>query len=217
MKRLVIFLSILFIVSLGLVCSFAATEDKIFQVQPGPTETDMAKSADSNDAEADKIIDDARLKRKEGPLADPNKVMAAVREFEGLEQELEQVDKKSSDEIRLWLQRETDNRIGLAKSAHDQVEEEIMLIRKLAVEEGAKKTIAAIDGLLLNRQGRFDKLIEKLREERRELRRTQTMRGRYRPGQGGLQDRRVRGRIPEEEQGQLEQQDDTARPRNRRR
>lgn len=217
MKRLVISLSILLIASLGLISAFAATADRIYQIRPEPTETDMAKSADSNDAEANKIMADARLKRKEGPLADPNKVKAAVREFEGLEQELEQVDSKSSNEIRLWLQRETDNRIGLAKSAHDQAEEEIMLIRKTAVEEGAKKTIAAIDGLLLSRQERFDKLIEKLREERRELRRTQSTRSRYRPGQRGDQDRRVRGRTPEQEQGQLEQQDNTARPRTRRR
>jgi len=217
MKRLIIFLSILLIVSLGLARTFAATADKVFRVRPEPTETDMAKSADSNDAEANKIMADARLKRKEGPLADPNKVKAAVREFEGLEQELEQVDRKSSNEIRLWMQREADNRIGLAKSAHDQVEAEIMLIRKLAVEEGAKKTTAAIDGLLLSRQERFDRLVEKLQEERRELRRTRTTRSRYRPGQRDPQDRRIRGRTSEEEQGQLEQQDNDTRARYRRR
>ncbi len=136
------------------------------------------------------------------PLADPNKIEAAIKAFEGLDKELAELKRKSGEEIRQWFNKEDDNKTNLAKAAHEQSKEELMFIRKLAVEEGAKKTTAAIDGLLLSRQERFDKLIEKFQEEKRELRRTRTTRDRYRPGQRSPQERRTRGRQSEESTGQ---------------
>jgi len=136
-------------------------------------------------------------------LADPNKIESAIKEFEGLDKELAEVKRKSGDEIRQWFDKEPDNKTNLAKAAHENVTEEIMFIRKLAVEEGAKKTTAAIDGLLLSRQERYDRLIIRLQEEeKKELRRTRTTRDRYRPGQRYPQERRTRGQRPEEDAGQ---------------
>ena len=50
-------------------------------------------------------------------------------------------------------------------------------IRKLAYEDKAKKTTAAIDGLLLHRQMRFEELVKKMEEEQRTLQQTQDPRG----------------------------------------
>ncbi len=60
------------------------------------------------------------------------------------------------------------SRIGsLVKAMHSQAGVELELIRKLAAEEGAKKTIAAIDGLLLNRQERLKDAAKKSQQQRR--------------------------------------------------
>ncbi|MHC4327794.1 MAG: ankyrin repeat domain-containing protein [Planctomycetota bacterium] len=77
----------------------------------------------------------------------------------------EQLDRETQDEIRLWLQATMDNKPDLAKSIHPIIHAEIAMIRQ-AVGEEAKKTTAAIDGILLARQVRFDvytKLAETLR------------------------------------------------------
>ena len=130
-------------------------------------------------------------------LADPNKIEATIKVFEGLQKDLDELDKKGADETRQWLQKEAVNKITLAKDNHGRIMDELMFIRKLAVEEGAKKTTAAIEGLLLKRQQRFDKLVEKLqedrREERQELRRDRSTRSRP-TDQRSSQDRRTRGR-----------------------
>ncbi len=131
-------------------------------------------------------------------LADPNKIETEIKAFEGLQGELDEFDKKGLDESRQWLQREAGNRLSLAKDNHELIMAELTFIRKLAIEEGAKKTKAAIEGLLLNRQQQFDKLNEKLqqdrREEIRELRRERGARGRRPADQRAPQERRPRGR-----------------------
>lgn len=68
-------------------------------------------------------------------------------------------------EIVMWLQRDPEGRLDLADAAHNQVAGQIVSIRRIAVDEKAKKTTAAIDGVLLDRQKRFDKLVQALEEE----------------------------------------------------
>lgn len=68
-------------------------------------------------------------------------------------------------EIDTWLQRDPEGRLDLADAAHNQVAGQIVSIRRIAVDEKAKKTTAAIDGVLLDRQKRFDKLAQALEEE----------------------------------------------------
>jgi len=113
------------------------------------------------------------------PAIDPNKVIAAVRAYAGLEQEIELVGKKSRNEITEWLRpyrtptssttspTGIDNRPRLAREVQQQVAEELAFLRKIAAQEGAKKTVAAIDGILLARQIRLERLIQKMEEERR--------------------------------------------------
>jgi hypothetical protein len=78
----------------------------------------------------------------------------------------EQLDPDTQEEIRLWEQATPDKKVDLAKSLHPLTHGDFASIRKIAVDEEAKKTTAAIDGILLARQVRFDvyvKMAEALR------------------------------------------------------
>jgi len=85
----------------------------------------------------------------------------------------EQLDPQTQEQIRLWLQATPDKKLELAKAVHPLIQSEMSSIRAVAVEEKAKKTTAAIDGLLLARQERFDKIVVELEEEQRKLQEAQ--------------------------------------------
>ena len=83
----------------------------------------------------------------------------------------------------------------MARAIHPQIQAEISSIRAIAVEENAKKTTAAIDGLLLARKERFDKLVIKIAEEKRKLQEAQSLRNRTNvPDQVNQQGSRLSGR-----------------------
>jgi len=101
------------------------------------------------------------------PLADPNAAKARIKIFQGLEQALESVAKQSDNEIREWIAG-----LGLegittdiVKAVYEQVGAEFDFIRKQAAEETADKTTVALDGVLLSRMVRFDKIVEKIQED----------------------------------------------------
>ena len=108
----------------------------------------------------------------------------------------EQLDPQTEEQIRLWSQATPDNKLELAKAIQPQIQAEIGLIRAIAVEEKAKKTTAAIDGLLLARKERFDVLVIKMAEEKRKLQEAQSLRSNRTndPGQATQQNSRTRGR-----------------------
>lgn len=68
-------------------------------------------------------------------------------------------------EVSVWMQRDPEGRIDLADAVHNQVAGQIVSIRRIAVVEKANKTTAAIDGVLLDRQKRLDKLVQVLEKE----------------------------------------------------
>ena len=108
----------------------------------------------------------------------------------------EQLDPQTQEQIRLWSQATPDNKLDLAKAIQPQIQSEIGYIRTIAVEEQAKKTTAAIDGLLLARKERFDVLVIKMEEEKRKLQEAQSLRNNRTndPGQANQQNSRTRGR-----------------------
>ena len=115
--------------------------------------------------------------------------------FESTGRPAEQLDPQTQEQMRLWLQTTTDNKLELAKAIHPQIQAEISSIRTIAVEEQAKKTTAAIDGLLLARKERFDQLVIKMEEEIRKLQEAQSLRNRNNdPGQAYQQGSRYGGR-----------------------
>jgi len=118
-------------------------------------------------------------------LADPNEIRAKVKTFAGLEKALLEVAGKSQSEMRQWQQKRYDNRTLLIRTVQKQFEDEIGFIRKVAVEEKAKKTTEAIDSMLSARQERLKKVSKELLAQKRELRQTQPARGRGRARTSG--------------------------------
>jgi hypothetical protein len=107
----------------------------------------------------------------------------------------EQLDPQTQEQMRLWLQTTPDSKLELARAIHPQIQAEISSVRSVAVEEKAKKTTAAIDGLLLARQERLDELVIKMEEEKRKLQEAQGVLNRTNdPGQATQQNSRSRGR-----------------------
>ncbi len=104
----------------------------------------------------------------------------------------EQVDRETQDELRLWTGATFENKDELAKSVHQQMVADVTLVRAVAVEEQAKKTTAALEGLLLARQERLDSYLKKMQEEEmKAMQQAQDPRlagrtaGRYAPGTPG--------------------------------
>jgi len=77
----------------------------------------------------------------------------------------DQVDKETEDEIRMWSGANPENKDELAKNVQQMAVADVAAIRAVAVEEKAKKTTAALDGLLLARQERLDVYLKKVQEE----------------------------------------------------
>lgn len=135
------------------------------------------------------------------PIADPNAVRARLKQFKGLEEALDQVDRRSRQyEVRQWLDRSADNRIELAKAVHGQDRVEFAVIRNFAVEENAKKTTAVVDSILASRQQRYAKLVKQIEQQLKDGAPTRGMpgggRGRdYSPRERSRQGRRTSDRM----------------------
>jgi len=125
-------------------------------------------------------------------LADPNEIKARVKTFAGLEKVLEEVANKSQNEMRQWPQRRYDNRTMLVRAVQKQFEDEIGFIRKVAVEEKARKTTEAIDSVLTTRQERIKNISRELMAQKRQLRQTQQQTSSTR-GRGRTSGRSTRG------------------------
>ncbi|MHC4700109.1 MAG: ankyrin repeat domain-containing protein [Planctomycetota bacterium] len=123
-------------------------------------------------------------------LADPNEISATLKTFDGLEKLVVDLAKKSSSEMRYWGQSRYDNRTSLARAVQKQVEEELAAVRKIAVEEKAQKTTAAIDELVKRKQARYKLVNKELLQQRREMAQS----GSSRSGGRGRSSGRSRGR-----------------------
>ncbi|MHC4808164.1 MAG: DUF6263 family protein, partial [Planctomycetota bacterium] len=126
-------------------------------------------------------------------LADPNEIKARIKTFEGLEKALEAVTKKSQSEMRQWPQKRYDNKTLLVRTVQKQFEDELGFVRKVAVEEKAKKTAEAIDSLLIRRKERLKKVSRELLAQKREQQQTQTQQAPTR-GRTRYSGRSTRGR-----------------------
>ncbi len=185
MKRLTISTSILFIVSLGLIVVFASTGSGVSGVpQPKPKDPNVVRAKVREFAGLEKTLDD--LAKKGESVCSRCHNPAQGRRPEGMGSRNEEV-------TRQRMPGRTGSKISAKVNAmHGQTRVELDLIRKLAVEEGAKKTIAAIDSLLLSRQERLEKITKKFKEQSRSARRMEPQQRRT-SGQGrSTRDRRRR-------------------------
>ncbi|MFZ0035588.1 MAG: hypothetical protein WAK60_11460 [Sedimentisphaerales bacterium] len=136
----------------------------------------LKKAADVNAVAGAKAVSDVnavagvKAASDANAAADPNAVRAKIEKFEGLGDALKQIDMASSDEISRWtLSKE--EKLDLALAVQKQITAELNFLRGLAVKEGAVKTTAAIDGILLDRQKRIKDVTEKLEKETERYRR----------------------------------------------
>lgn len=114
------------------------------------------------------------------PFTDPNTVKAKIKTFEGLEKELKTVNRLGIREMRGWTAKQGTSSPMLAKAVYQQVEAELNFAKKIAIEEKASKTTVVIDGLLVTRNERLDKLSKQMVVEKRKLRQAETRTSRTR-------------------------------------
>jgi hypothetical protein len=179
-KALVISMSILLVAFFSFTPAFGQPpEDKpaqpMEQKEKPAKEPEHKKTADANKVTDANVVADANTVADANAVADPNAVRAKIEKFEGLAKALKQIDVASSDEISKWtLGRE--EKLDLALAVQKQITAEFNFLRELAVKEGAAKTTAAIDGILLDRQERFKDVVEKLEKETERYRRREERR-----------------------------------------
>jgi hypothetical protein len=103
---------------------------------------------------------------------DPNDPNAAARR-EWLEQVkgiLEDIEKQSEEEVRIWLENRGDRRTDQARRVYTQVENEYNELREVAEGEGASKTVELINKILQAREKRLEEIEQKIEDERRKER-----------------------------------------------
>ncbi len=119
------------------------------------------------------VDDDApsMLLEKEPFFADPNAVKAAIRAYPELEKVLTELAMRSRAEVRQWLsyREDQDLRLNEVRAMHTQSITELQVLKKVAEADGAKRTAAAIDALLLERQGRYERLAREVVLQQRKL------------------------------------------------
>ncbi|UCE99846.1 MAG: hypothetical protein JSV82_01930 [Planctomycetota bacterium] len=170
MKPLVVLISILLVTSFGIIYAFAQpARSELPPHMRRTAETPQRKPERKSTNDKKKAVPDANSATVVDSN-DPNAAKAPYQMFEGLEKTLEYLNEVADKETREWTRAKTEDRTTLAKTVQTQIVKEFNVIRELAVEEGAVKTTAAIDGLLMMRQERFDRTIEKLEDIRKRLR-----------------------------------------------
>lgn len=102
------------------------------------------------------------------PNAEPNAMTAKWRK--DLDESIERLELNNQDESREWTQRLSENRVSRLRAIDKQVTEEFDLIRSVALEENAARTVESIDRVLVVRKERLEKLIDSIEEARKEER-----------------------------------------------
>ncbi len=165
--------------------------DRLYSSQAGPQGANSYPGSASRNQTRGRNINTGQSSVAIDLLADPNEIKTRVKTFDGLEKSVKQVSDKSKNEERQWLQTRYDNRTALLRAVDKQIEDEIDFVRKVAVEESAKKTVEAIDSLRTNRHKRSLKVNRELMQQKREQRLTESASTR---GRGRTTGRSTRGR-----------------------
>lgn len=176
MKLLAISMSILLILMVSFVLVPAFAQPPGYEPPPWMK---TQKQAPEKKAER-KPIKDANS-ADANSVTDPNK--PAYMKFEGLEEALKRVNQEGRKEIREWTRSTVEDKTNLVKAVQKQAMAEFNFLRELAVEEGAEKTAAAIDGLIADREKRFGEITKKIEATMKRLKGREGRRGRDRGDQ----------------------------------
>jgi len=95
-------------------------------------------------------------------LADSNAVQSRLKEFKEVRKSVAQLENSGEKVNRYWMHKTLEDRIDLAQNVEKQAVAELSLLRKLAEEEGAEQTVAAIDAIILSRQQRYKNVLTKI-------------------------------------------------------
>lgn len=142
------------------------------------------------------VADANSIFAKVDSISDANAVKNAIKGFDGLEKQLTGLDNKSKSESRQWLGKQEIDRMKLMTSVQKQIIAELGLIRELAEKEGAKQSVAAIDGILLARQSRYGRSVRKLERDQMRMQRGPRGRTGYRDQRSWQGD--TRGNYPDD-------------------
>ena len=142
------------------------------------------------------------------PLADPNEIKVRIKTFEGLEEALQQISSKSRTEKSAWLQTRLDNRTSVARAVNEQLKQELMFVRQIAVEEKAEETIEEIDYVLSKHEELYSEVRKELLVQKRQMKQTEDSRSRSRgrgQSSGSYSGRAARGRSTQGRRGQQDE------------
>ena len=133
---------------------------------------------------------------------DPNTFGLPTQQFQDTTSVYAQPAGVGDQNVSRWLQTGIENRLSLAKAVNDQRNSELASIQKLAVEEKTRKTKTAIDGILLGRQERHQKVLSRMQEAVRKTQLLEQQRQRFMGQQRNTQGRQRGGRyIRQQNQG----------------
>lgn len=132
--------------------------------------------------------------------AEPNAEDLQAKMLEDIEKAFENLRRGSQKEERGWLQLKAERKMQLAKTVQEQLLDELNVLRKIAVEEGAVKTTAAIDMLISDRQEQLKTMLKRMEAEEEKMQRREQMQERRsrdldkerRPRRSEQQERRSR-------------------------
>jgi len=169
-KRLIVAIAILSLASFSFTPALVKAENGDSMSSAGEDERrEQEAASDMKSAAEPNSKAESGTKSDPNSVADPNAAEAKEGTSDEMDKALDDVDKESRKEIDEWI-RDSENKVGLARTVQEQVIVELNFIREIAVEEKAVKTTEAIDRILASRKERFEKIIQKLEDERKKAR-----------------------------------------------
>jgi len=164
----------LILLSLSLGLSFAlaqAAKEKNIKPLENKSQTSKTEAREHKLAADANSAPDANAAADPNMVVDSNQVVTEEDEFkQAVKEDLENVAKAGRKEAYMWKLSKPENKSKLAQTVQEQIVGELNFIREFAVEEGAAKTVMAIDVLLEDRDQRYKQVIEKLEVDEKKMR-----------------------------------------------
>ncbi|MBN2457093.1 MAG: hypothetical protein JXB29_11260 [Sedimentisphaerales bacterium] len=168
---------------------------------------------------ADVSVSEVNAVEKPKEVMEPNKKEVEKDILEKEQDELQQLERNRQRAARKWMEGNAEEKTSMMRMVNRQVETELKFLRKLAQEEEATKTVAAIDRLIKNREAFSKKILERINKKKsgpkqREERRSRTDRPARRGKRERSSDRSEKVREQQEnkrEQDEAKEQEDSSR------
>ncbi len=107
---------------------------------------------------------------------EPNAEDLQAKMLKDIDKAFENLKRGGQKEEREWVRLKAEEKTDLVKAVRKQLLAELDVLREIAVEEEAVKTTAAIDMLIADRQGRFEKVLKRMEAEDEKMQRREQLR-----------------------------------------